>query len=89
MPLDGVHTKARKWPLLVHTNTNDEDVNVLEVEHLIEALKAAGKKFEYKIYQNAPGGHQFNRTDTKLARDSRREVYLFLAQVLHPVSPAK
>lgn len=71
-------------PLLVHTNTNDEDVNVLEVEHLIEALKAAGKKFEYKIYQNAPGGHQFNRTDTKMARDSRREVYLFLGQYLKP-----
>jgi dipeptidyl aminopeptidase/acylaminoacyl peptidase len=71
-------------PLLVHTNTNDEDVNVLEVEHLIEALKAAGKKFEYKIYQNAPGGHHFNRTDTKQARDSRREVYAFLAQYLHP-----
>jgi dipeptidyl aminopeptidase/acylaminoacyl peptidase len=71
-------------PLLVHTNTNDEDVNVLEVEHLIEALKAAGKKFEYKIYQNAPGGHAFNRTDTKMAKDSRREVYLFLAQYLRP-----
>lgn len=76
-------------PLLVHTNTNDEDVNVLEVQHLIEALKAAGKKFEYKIYENAPGGHQFNRTDTKLAKDSRREVYLFLAQYLHPANPVK
>ena len=30
-------------PLLIHTTTNDEDVNVLEVEHLIKALKAAGK----------------------------------------------
>lgn len=76
-------------PLLVHTNTNDEDVNVLEVEHLIEALKAAGKKFEHKIYQNAPGGHQFNRTDTKAAKDSRREIYAFLAQYLHPPSPLK
>jgi len=25
-------------------------VNVVEVEQLITALKAAGKKFEYKIY---------------------------------------
>jgi len=41
-------------PLLIHTTTNDEDVNVLEVEHLIMALKAAGKKFEHKIYSNAP-----------------------------------
>jgi dipeptidyl aminopeptidase/acylaminoacyl peptidase len=67
-------------PLLIHTNTND--VNVMEVEHMIDALKAAGKKFEYKIYQNAPGGHRFNRTDTKLARDSRAEVYAFLGRYL-------
>jgi dipeptidyl aminopeptidase/acylaminoacyl peptidase len=70
-------------PLLIHTTTNDEDVNVLEVEHLISALKAAGKKFEYKIYENAPGGHVFNRIDTKLARDSRKEIWAFLARYLN------
>lgn len=71
-------------PLLIHTNTNDEDVNVLEVERLITALKAEGKKFEYKIYEDAPGGHMFNRLDTKLARESRQEVYQFLARYLKP-----
>jgi len=76
-------------PLLIHTNTNDEDVNVLEVEHLIAALKSAGKQFEYKIYQNAPGGHYFNRLDTKLAKDSRMEVYRFLAKYLEPPNPVK
>jgi dipeptidyl aminopeptidase/acylaminoacyl peptidase len=76
------HVAKLETPLLVHTNTNDEDVNVMEVEHLIEALKAAGKKFEYKIYQDAPGGHAFNRIDTPLARESRREVYAFLARYL-------
>jgi len=76
-------------PLLIHTNTNDEDVNVLEVEHLISALKAAGKQFEYKIYQNAPGGHAFNRLDTKLAKDSRAEIYRFLAKYLNPPNPFK
>jgi dipeptidyl aminopeptidase/acylaminoacyl peptidase len=76
-------------PLLIHTNTNDEDVNALEVEHLIAALKAAGKQFEYKIYQNAPGGHVFNRLDTKLAKDSRAEVYRFLAKYLNPANPVK
>jgi dipeptidyl aminopeptidase/acylaminoacyl peptidase len=76
-------------PLLIHTNTNDEDVNVLEVEHLIQALKAAGKKFEYKIYENAPGGHIFNRIDTKLARESRAEIYRFLAGYLNPPNPVK
>ncbi|GAB4015263.1 alpha/beta hydrolase family protein [Spirosoma koreense] len=73
-----------KTPLLIHTNTNDEDVNVLEVESLINALKAHEKKFEYKIYQDAPGGHSFNRLDTKLARESREEIYRFLARYLTP-----
>lgn len=69
-------------PLLIHTTTNDEDVNVLEVEHLIDSLKAAGKKFEYKIYENAPGGHYFNRIDTPLAVQSRKEIIAFLAKYL-------
>jgi len=71
-------------PLLIHSNTNDEDVNVLEVQRMIMALKAEGKKFESKIYENAPGGHMFNRLDTKLARDSREEIYAFLAKYLKP-----
>ena len=76
------HAAKLATPLLVHTNTNDEDVNVMEVEHLIDALKANGKKFEYKIYQSAPGGHHFNRIDTSLAKQSRQEMYAFLARYL-------
>lgn len=76
------HAEKLQTPLLIHTTTNDDDVHVLEVEHLIAALKAAGKKFEYKIYQNAPGAHQFNRIDTKLAKESRREMWDFLARYL-------
>lgn len=76
-------------PLLIHTTTNDEDVNVLEVEHLIKSLKAAGKSFEHKIYTNAPGAHAFNRLDTKLARESRQEIYRFLAGYLKPPNPPK
>ncbi|QIP12358.1 S9 family peptidase [Spirosoma aureum] len=78
-----------KTPLLIHTNTNDEDVNVLEVESLINALKAHEKKFEYKIYQDAPGGHSFNRLDTKLARESREEIYKFLTRYLNPPAGVK
>lgn len=69
-------------PLLIHTNTNDNDVHVLEVEHLIAQLKAADKKFQYKIYKDVPGGHSFNRMDTPVAHESRREVYAFLARYL-------
>ncbi len=76
-------------PLLIHTTTNDEDVNVLEVEHLIKSLQAAGKSFEHKIYTNAPGAHAFNRLDTKLAQDSRQEIYRFLAKYLKPANPVK
>ncbi len=71
-------------PLLIHTNTNDADVNVLEVEHLIKALKAEGKTFEYEIYQDVPGGHSFDRTDTKKAKEIRLKIYKFLANYLKP-----
>jgi len=73
-----------KTPLLIHTNTNDADVNVLEVEHLIKSLKAEGKKFEYEIYQNIPGGHSFDRMDTKKAKEIRLKIYKFLAKYLTP-----
>jgi dipeptidyl aminopeptidase/acylaminoacyl peptidase len=76
-------------PLLIHSTTNDEDVHVLEVENLIKALKAAGKKFEHKIYKDAPGGHEFNRIDTAYARASRAEAYRFLAKHLTPPNPVK
>ena len=83
------HADKLQAPLLIHTTTNDEDVNVLEVEGLINALKAAGKQFEYRIYTNAPGGHAFNRLDTPFARESRADVYRFLAKYLKPVNPPK
>jgi dipeptidyl aminopeptidase/acylaminoacyl peptidase len=76
------HAAKLRTPLLIHTTTNDDDVHVLEVEHMIAALKAAGKQFEYKIYDNAPGAHRFNRIDTKLAKESRREMWDFLARYL-------
>jgi dipeptidyl aminopeptidase/acylaminoacyl peptidase len=78
------HVKELATPLLIHTTTNDEDVNFVEVERLIQALKAEGKKFEYKVYQDAPGGHYFNRIDTRTAKESRAEIYRFLAGYLKP-----
>lgn len=83
------HAAKLQAPLLIHSTTNDEDVNVLEVEGLINALKAAGKNFEYRIYTNAPGGHAFNRIDTTFARESRVEVWRFLAKYLKPQKPPK
>lgn len=71
-------------PLLIHTNTNDEDVNVLEVEHLIKSLKAEGKKFEYEIFKDIPGGHSFDRMDHKVGREIRIKIYKFLDRYLNP-----
>lgn len=76
-------------PLLIHTNTNDADVNVLEVEHLIKSLKAEGKKFEYEIFQDIPGGHSFDRMDTKKAKEIRLKIYTFLAGYLKPPNAFK
>jgi dipeptidyl aminopeptidase/acylaminoacyl peptidase len=76
-----------KTPLLIHTNTNDDDVNVLEVEHLIKSLKAEDKQFEYRIYEDLPGGHSFNRLDNRKAREIRLEVYRFLERYLSPPRP--
>ncbi|MBI9072525.1 MAG: prolyl oligopeptidase family serine peptidase [Melioribacteraceae bacterium] len=76
--------KFKNTPLLIHTNTNDDDVNVLEVEHLIKSLKADGKKFEYEIYKDMPGGHSFDRIDTKKAKEIRVKIYKFIGKQLKP-----
>ncbi len=76
-------------PLLIHTNTNDEDVNVLEVEHLIKSLKAEGKHFEYEIFKDIPGGHSFDRMDTKTAKEIRMKIYRHMAKYLNPDKPFK
>jgi dipeptidyl aminopeptidase/acylaminoacyl peptidase len=74
-------------PLLIHTDTNDSDVNLFEVEQLIDAFKARGKKFEYKIYQAPPGEHYFEQLSTDIGREARLEAYRFLARYLNPPNP--
>jgi dipeptidyl aminopeptidase/acylaminoacyl peptidase len=71
-----------KTPLFIQANTNDEDVKFKEVQKLLTALQASGKSFRCHIYTNAPGGHQFNRLDTEFARESRQEIWKFLAEYL-------
>ena len=55
----------------------------------LKCFDAAGKSFEHKVYRDAPGGHAFNRLDTKFARESRAEAYRFLAKYLTPPNPVK
>lgn len=83
------HVDKLAVPLRIHTTTNDDDVNYIEVEHLIQALKAAGKKFEYKVFPEAPGGHSFDRMDDIFAREARQEIWRFLARYLKPPRPPR
>ena len=83
------HVAKLRTPLLIHTNTNDDDVYVLEVQHLIDALKAAGKTFDSEVFQEAPGGHSFDRLDTRAAKEIRLKIYRFLANYLQPPAPFK
>ena len=83
------HVKKLQTPLLIHTNTNDDDVYVLEVERLIQALKAEGKKFEYEIFKDEPGGHSFDRIDTLKAKQIRLKIYKFMAEYLSPPNAFK
>lgn len=73
-----------KTPVLIHTNTNDDDVYAIEVMELINALKAENKQFEYDIYEDMPGGHGFDRIDTRLAREIRFKTYKFIEEYLKP-----
>lgn len=74
-------------PLLIYTNTNDNDVYVDEVKLMIEALEKEGKEFEYKIFQEASGGHGFDRIDSKEATDIRFNIHKFLERHLNPPKP--
>lgn len=81
------HVHKLETPLLIHGNTNDDDVYVLEVEHLVAALTAAGRKFDHEIFKDVPGGHSFDRIDTRTAREIRLKIYRFLASHLSPPTP--
>jgi len=83
------HADKLQTPLLIHTNTNDDDVKVIEVEALIDALKKANKNFEYEIYQDIPGGHSFDRIDPKQNREIRLKIWKFIAKYLNPPYPMK
>jgi dienelactone hydrolase len=60
-------------PLLIHAADND-DVKIIETQRLMDALKAAGKQFEYAIYHAPPGGHAFDRIQSRQAHDSWQKI---------------
>jgi dipeptidyl aminopeptidase/acylaminoacyl peptidase len=75
------HVDSLQRPLLVHVATNDTDVDFVEAQPLIDALRARKPNLaETKIYVNptpgpASGGHTFNRRVNRetLERDDSPE----------------
>src|SRR3989339_551415 len=83
------YAKDLRKPLLIHTNTNDNDVYVEEVLLMIDSLKAHDKVFDYKVFQEIAGGHGFDRIDTKESTDIRFSIHKFLELHLTPPKPFK
>jgi dipeptidyl aminopeptidase/acylaminoacyl peptidase len=88
-----------KTPLLVHVATNDEDVNFVEDQQIIDALRSRKPDFaETKIYVDptpgpVSGGHTFSRRvnpqtlqrdDSPEQRDSWNRTWAFLEWHLRP-----
>jgi dipeptidyl aminopeptidase/acylaminoacyl peptidase len=93
------HVDSLQRPLLVHVATNDTDVDFVEAQPLIDALRARKPNLaETKIYVNptpgpASGGHTFNRRvnrETLLRDDSPEQIdswnltWAFLEKWLKP-----
>jgi dipeptidyl aminopeptidase/acylaminoacyl peptidase len=78
-----MHVEKIETPLLIHATTFDRTVpHNLHSERLVEALKAHGKKFEYKLYERAPGGHGYSEGDSPEAIDSLNRIVEFLDRQL-------
>jgi dipeptidyl aminopeptidase/acylaminoacyl peptidase len=88
------HVDKLQVPLLVHVATNDSDVNFVEAQMLIDALRARKPDLaETKIYKDPPSGHSFSRRvdartlqrqDTPEQRDSWNRTWTFLEWQLRP-----
>lgn len=78
-----MHVAKIETPLLIHATTHDRTVpHTLHSERLVEALKAHGKKYEYKLYERAPGGHGYSEGDSPEAIDSLNRIVAFLDEHL-------
>lgn len=76
---------AIESPLLVLATTGDKIAPLtLHTGRLLDALKARGKTFESKIYDNAPGGHVFMHGDTPERDDAANRLFEFVGRHLKP-----
>jgi dipeptidyl aminopeptidase/acylaminoacyl peptidase len=84
------HARKLRTPLLVHAATNDDDVFIIENRNLRDSMVAAGKDraglYYYREYRDPPGGHSFNRVDTRQSKESWSKTIIFLNNYLRPKS---
>jgi dipeptidyl aminopeptidase/acylaminoacyl peptidase len=83
-------------PLLVHVVKNDLDVNIEESMQLVDALRARKPDLaDVKVYDNAPGGHMFDRRvdpltwrpdNTPEQLDAWNRIWRFFARTLQPAA---
>ncbi len=82
------HARELKIPLLVHAASNDDDVFIVENRNLRDSMVAAGKDraglYRYREFTDPPGGHGFNRIQTREGLESWNETLVFLRKYLHP-----
>jgi dipeptidyl aminopeptidase/acylaminoacyl peptidase len=93
------HVDKLRTPLLVHVATNDTDVDFVENQQIVDALRSRKADLaETKVYVDPPpghagGGHTFNRRvnmttlerdDTPEQRDSWNRVWTFFEWHLRP-----
>lgn len=82
------HARELETPLLVHAASNDQDVFIIENRILRDSMVAAGKDraglFYYKEWQDPPGGHSFNRIQTREGLESWNKTLIFLRRYLSP-----
>lgn len=81
-------------PILVHVATNDDDVNFVEDEQMVNALRAKKPDLaETMVYVDPPSGHSFSRrvdpatlerVDTPEQRDSWNRTWTFFEWLLRP-----
>jgi dipeptidyl aminopeptidase/acylaminoacyl peptidase len=79
------HVDKIQTPLLVMATRGDKIAPFdLHTGRLLDVLKAKGKVFESKIYDDAPGGHIFMDGDTPEQRDALQRSFEFLGRYLKP-----
>lgn len=72
-------------PLLVLATAGDKIAPfTLHTGRLLDALKANGKTYEAKIYEDAPGGHVFMKAETPERDDAIRRIIDWLGRYLKP-----